>query len=84
MTKFRYNQYINVSASSGCPDYYTIKNDKIYLYPTPDAVYTTSFEYFSTPTVITSLTQEVNKEFSTILIYFVAAQAAYIRNNEKR
>jgi p-aminobenzoyl-glutamate transporter AbgT len=63
---------------------YTIKNDKIYLYPKPDGVYTTSFEYYSTPEVVTSLSQEIKKEFVNILIYFVAAQAAYIRNNEKR
>jgi hypothetical protein len=70
--------------STGVPCYYTIKNDQIYLYPKPDGIYTTSFEYYSTPTVVTSLTDDVKKEFSTMLIYFIATQASYIRNNEKR
>jgi len=86
ITKLRYNQYItsNFVQPTGIPVNYTIKNDKIYLYPKPDAVYTTSFEYYSVPEVVTSLSQEIKKEFSNILIYFIAAQAAYVRNNEKR
>jgi len=36
------------------------------------------------PETITSLGQEVKKEFAMLLVYFVAAQAAYINNNEKR
>lgn len=86
ITKLRYNQYVtgNFVQATGKPVNYTIKNDKVYLYPKPDGVYTTSFEYYSVPDVVTSLSQEIRKEFSNILVYFVAAQAAYIRNNEKR
>jgi len=86
ITKLRYNQYItsSITQPTGVPWNYTIKNDKIYLYPLPDGVYSTSFEYYSTPEIITTLTQEVKKEFVTILIYFIAAHSAYLRNNEKR
>jgi hypothetical protein len=52
--------------------------------PTPADSYSVSFEYYAMPTEISSLTDNVKKEFATILIYFIAAQAAYIRNNEKR
>ena len=85
ITKLRYNQYTNWSiVSSWIPCYWANKNNKVYLYPTPSSVQTVTYEYYSLPTVINSLTQEVNKEFATILIYFIAAHAAYIRGNEKR
>ena len=56
----------------------------IYMVPKPNGSYETIFEYYSTHDVIESLTQEVKKELATILVYFIAAQASYIRNNEKR
>lgn len=86
ITKYKYNQYrgntLNVWV--WIPQNYTIKNDKIYFIPCPSSNFSTSFEYYSVPSTITSLTDEVKKEFTSILIHFVAAQAAYIRNNEKR
>jgi hypothetical protein len=86
ITKFRFTQYLNSGSSSsiGKPNSYTIKGDKIYFNPTPGDKYDVSFEYYSRPEVVDSLTQEVHKDLATILIYFIAAQAAYIRNNEKR
>ncbi len=86
VSKFKYNQLITDSLiiNRWKPEGYTIKNDQIHFYPCPDAEYSTSFEYYSVPTIIDSLTQEVKKEFATILTYFISAQAAYIRNNEKR
>lgn len=86
VSKTMYNQYVLSSTTTPTwkPYLYTIKNDLIYLYPTPDSAYSIWFEYYSNPTSITSLTDEVKQEFATILIYFIAAQAAYIRSNEKR
>lgn len=86
ITKYQYNQITQngTSVSAGAPSQYTIKNDKIYMVPKPSSALETIFEYYSTPAVVDWLTDEVKKEFATILVYFVAAQAAYIRNNEKR
>lgn len=85
ISKMRYNQLtISTTQSPGVPAWYTIKNDKIYFYPTPSDAHNVVFEYYAMPTFIDSLTTEVKKEFATILIYFIWAQAAYIRNNEKR
>jgi hypothetical protein len=68
----------------GKPYWYTIKNWKNYLYPTPDSSYPVTFEYYATPREITSLTDQVDEELSVILTYYIAAMAAYIRGNEKR
>ena len=84
ITKMRYNQLTYTSAAVGTPSGYTIKNDQIYFYPTPSAADSVVFEYYAMPAEVTSLTTQVKKEFATILIYFIAAQAAFIRNNEKR
>lgn len=84
-TKMRFNQYRDASTIiSWEPQCWTLKNDSVYFYPTPSSVLPVTFEYYSLPTVISSLAQEVNKEFATMLIYFIASQAAYIRGNEKR
>ena len=86
ISKLRYNQL--TSSTQGVitwkPYLYTIKNDKVYFYPTPNSIENVVYEYYSMPAEITSLSTEVKKEFATILVYFMAAQAAYIRNNEKR
>jgi hypothetical protein len=85
VTKFRYNQYRDGGSIGGwAPSCWTNKNGNVYLFPTPSSVLPVTYEYYALPTVITSLTQEVNKEFATMLIYFIAAQAAYIRSNDKR
>ena len=86
ITKYQYNQITQnwVNITSWIPSKYTIKNDMIYMVPKPNGAYETIFEYYSTHDVIESLTQEVKKELATILVYFIAAQASYIRNNEKR
>lgn len=85
VTKFRYNQYKDGGSIGGwTPSCWTNKNGKVYLFPVPNSVLPVTYEYYSLPTVITSLTQEVDKEFATMLIYFIASQAAYIRGNEKR
>lgn len=66
------------------PQVYTLKDNKIYFYPTPWAAYPVKFEYYALPTEITSLTDQINKEFAIILVYYISAMAAYIRWNEKR
>lgn len=86
ITKMRFDQAVSTWTTPivGKPYWYTIKNWKNYLYPTPDSVYPVTFEYYATPTEITSLTDQVDEELSVILTYYIAAMAAYIRGNEKR
>lgn len=86
ISKSRYNDYTDSGASSnvGKPQYYTIKNNKFYLYPTPDSVYNVSFEYYKYPTEVEDLTDQVDKEFVSILKYYCAAHFCYIRGNETR
>jgi hypothetical protein len=84
------NEYNNYTASgittiTGKPSYYIEKNNKYYLYPTPDAVYDVVYEYYKTVATITSnLSTEIDLPFVPILIYYCASQFAYIRGNDKR
>ena len=70
--------------SSGEPSLYTIKNEKYYLFPTPDAAYSVIYEYYKYPTQITDLTDDVDRAFATIAIYYCAYQFASIRGNVKK
>ena len=70
--------------SSGEPAYYTIKNNQYFLYPTPQSNTSIIYEYYKYPDRITDLTETVNREFVSILIYYCASQFSYIRGNEKR
>ena len=87
MSQTDYNNYTATgdTVPTGQPTNYTIKNNKFYLFPTPDAVYTIIFEYYKTIAEITSdLSTEIDFPFIPILIYYCAAQFAYIRGNDKR
>jgi len=70
--------------STGKPCYYTIKNEKYYLFPTPDAAYDVTYEYYKYPTQITDLTDDVDRAFASILMVYCAYQFASIRGNEKK
>lgn len=69
--------------TTGEPTHYTIKNNKYYLYPTPDAIYDVIYEYYKRPAEITTLATEIDIEFVSILIYYCASQFAGIRGNDK-
>lgn len=86
ISRLRYNQYTkdNTVHTPGEPFKYTNKNNKIYLYPVPNSVWTVTYEYYSTVANITNLSTEVNLAFVPILIYYCASQFAYIRGNDKR
>jgi hypothetical protein len=86
ISPYQYNSYyIDDNLSKGTPTHYTIKNNKVYLFPTPDQVFTVSLEYYKTITEITSdLSTQIDLPFVPILIYYCAAQFAYIRGNDKR
>lgn len=74
----------NVTTQTWEPYYYTLKNDYVYLYPTPSGAETATYQYYKYPDTISSLTSTVPKPMATSLVYYVAAQAAWARNNEKR
>lgn len=84
VSRFRYNQLMSRNLTTGDVLYWTRKNGKIYCLPTPSSDNDVIIEYFSMPDRITSLTDVVPKELATALIYYIAAQAAYTRGNEKR
>ncbi len=79
-----YDQYTASGTTTSRPSYYTIRNNKYYLYPTPSGAYSTSYEYYRYPTEITDLTDNIDKEFASILTYFCGYQFASIRGNEKK
>ena len=86
ITKKTYDDYVHCGAtvSNGQPYSYTIKDDKFYLYPTPSGTYAIQYEYYKYPTEINALTDDVDRPFSAILIYYMASQFAYIKGNDKR
>lgn len=44
--------------AEGKPEYFYIKNDKLYLYPTPDDVYTVNIEYYALYPAVDAITGE--------------------------
>ena len=86
MNRARYNSYTasGATATTGSPLYYTTKNDKYYLIPTPDSTYEVIYEYYKLPADITDLNTNVDVQFVPILIYYCASHFSYIRGNDKR
>jgi hypothetical protein len=82
----KYDEYTKSgsTASTGQPAYYTTKNNQFYFYPTPTVAYDVILEYYKYPTEITDLTDEVDKPFVSILMYYCAANFCWIRGNDKR
>lgn len=85
MSTLTYNSYTEAGAavSTGQPSNYTIKNNKVYLYPTPAAVYTVQYEYWYYPTLST-LETTLPQPFVVPIMYYCASEFAYIRGNDKR
>lgn len=85
-TKMFFDQIISgdITSQTWEPQVYTLKDNKVYFYPTPATSYQVTFEYYSLPAEITSLTDQISKEFAVILVYYIASMSAYIRWNEKR
>lgn len=86
ISKLDYDYYTKNGAveTTGEPSYYTIKNGKYYLYPVPNGVYDVIYEYYKYPTEITDPTDDVDREFAAILMYYCAYQFASIRGNTKK
>ena len=86
ISQLRYNELTETDSTveSGAPTHFTEKNNKHYLYPTPDAAYEVKQEYYKVPATITTLTTEVDRVFVPVLIYFCGSQFAAIRGNEKK
>lgn len=68
----------------GKPFYYTDRNGRFYLIPTPDQAYAVEYDFYYIPDVLEQLSDTVPLELVGILIYYTAAQMAYIRGNDKR
>jgi hypothetical protein len=71
-------------AETGIPEYFTEKNGRYYLYPTPDKAYSVTFEHHIYPIALETLNSDIDVPFVPIMIYYCAAQFAYIRGNDKR
>lgn len=87
MSRNSYNNYTadGNTISVGQPTHFTLKNNKFYLYPTPNSAFPIIYEYYKTIAEITSdLSTEIDFAFVPILIYYCAAQFSYIRGNDKR
>jgi hypothetical protein len=68
----------------GEPIYFTEKDNRYYMFPTPDKAYTVVFEHHIYPILLDTLNVDVDMAFVPILIYYCSAQFAYIRGNDKR
>lgn len=70
------------SATAGVPDYYYLWNDVIYLYPTPDAVYTIEARYLKTPTTLESGDQpDVPEPFQEVVMLGTLYRAMQTNDN---
>ena len=84
ISPYDYNRYSEGELTTGTPNYATEKDNKYYLYPTPDSVYDVIFEYYKEPTTLSNLSTEIDTPFVTPLIYYCAAQFAAVRGNDKK
>ncbi len=87
VSRVDYNDYTlsGTPTTTGAPISFTMKNDKVYLYPTPNSAYTVTYEYYKVPAAVTTdLSTTVSRPFVPILMYYCAAHFAYIRGNDKR
>lgn len=85
ISEYDYNKMTEGTAlQSGTPYCYTIKNDKIYLYPVPLTVSDVTFEYFYNPANITSLVTEIPQQFVVMLTYYCGSHFSAIRGNQKK
>jgi len=86
MSKLDYDKYdyATTTTITGIPQAYTIKNNKIYFYPTPSSVLDVTLEYYKNPAVIDSLTDTIDQPFVVMLTYYCASVFAYLRGNDKR
>lgn len=50
--------YLTMPEKEGKPEYFYIKNDRLYLYPTPDDVYTVNIEYYALYPAVDGATDE--------------------------
>lgn len=76
--------YNGVTPESGSSQIFTTKNNKYYLYPTPNGTYEVIYEYYSYPTEIDELSDTINTAFIPMLVFYCAAHFCYIRGNDKR
>lgn len=85
ISKMKYDQYTSywTVLPLGTPTNYTLKNWAIYLFPVPNESVPVIVEYYKKPETVTSLTDKVDSEFAVMLTYYIWAQAAFARNNEK-
>lgn len=79
----KYN-YGGSTTTSGTPQYFTIRNNQIFFYPTPSQEFDVVLEYHKNPAVLDSLTDTIDQPFVVMLIYYCAGTFAYLRGNDKR
>ena len=84
ITKNDYSRYTSGVTSTGKPLYFVERNEKYYLYPTPDGAYEIEYEYYKTPDVLSDMSTEIDIPLVPVLIYYCGSQFAYIRGNDKR
>lgn len=86
MSKRDYDKhtYSGATTTSGNPQSFTIRNNQIFLIPTPSEVFDVVLEYHKNPAVLDSLTDVIDQPFVVMLIYYCASTFAYTRGNDKR
>jgi len=83
-TKNDYNRYTEGTASTGQPSHFVERDQKYYLYPTPNGEYDVEYEYYKVPDVIGNLSTEIDIPLVPVLIYYCGSQFAYIRGNKTK
>ena len=85
ISEYDYNKMIDgTTQQQGTPYCYTIKNNRVELYPVPSAAADVTYEYFYNPARITNLITEIPQPFVVLLTYYCGSQFSAIRGNQKK
>jgi len=84
MTADEFDMYIQdpTSQTQGSPTKYYLRNNTVYLTPTPDAIYTVAVRYIKLPTTLTSSSQpDIPEEFNEIVVLGALYRAMQTNDN---
>jgi hypothetical protein len=85
VSKNDFNKFTDyTTAPSGQPTCYTIKSNKIYLYPTPSSAQDVTFEYYQNPVSVNTLSGTVPEPFIVPLVYYCGSVFSGLKANSKK
>ena len=87
MSPLEYQKHVysgTTPTSTSEPTNWTLRDDKIYLYPTPNGAYAVIIDYHENVATISDLNTTIKRPFIIPLMYYCAAQFSFIKGNDKR